>query len=147
MERISIRYVEAPKRKDQRELIRWFCMAFGLESSTDKGIGIEEELLRELAEATYSDKGLSSSKIKLREGVARSTVIYHLNRLMEAGLVTRRGRRYYLRSADMYRSIEEIEYDLTREMKRMLDFAKEFDRVMLAKHSKEQRVLGVSNER
>ncbi len=133
IERISIRVVGVPDKKTTQQLIKWFCMAFGLENESSADQGIEEELLGKFIAAAYSDKGISSSEIKLKNKIARSTVIYHLNRMMEAGLIVKRGRQYYLRATDMYRSIEEIEYDLEREMMRMLDTAKEFDRLMAVK--------------
>ena len=58
------------------------------------------------------------------------TVIYHLNRFIDAGLLVKRGRKYYLRASEMYKAIEEIQYDMEREMKRMLDTAREFDKLM-----------------
>jgi predicted transcriptional regulator len=133
MERISIRVVSVPDKKSTQHLIKWFCLAFGLESDNSSDHGIEEELLGKFITAAYADRGISSSEIKLKNKIARSTVIYHLNRLMDAGLIVKRGRRYYLRATDMYRSIEEIEYDVDREMRRMLDTAREFDRLMAVK--------------
>jgi hypothetical protein len=53
-----------------------------------------------------------------------------LNRFIDAGLLVKRGRKYYLRASEMQKAIEEIEYDISREMQRMLDTAKEFDRLM-----------------
>jgi predicted transcriptional regulator len=136
MERISIRVVSVPDKKSAEQLIKWFCLAFGLETGNSADAGVEEELLKKFIEAAYKDRGISSSEIKLRNHIARSTIIYHLNRLMDAGLLVKKGRKYYLRATDMYRSIEEIEYDLDREMSRMLDTAREFDRIMATKLKK-----------
>ena len=44
--------------------------------------------------------------------------------------MVKRGRKYYLRAPELSRAIEEIEYDIEREMHRMLDMAREFDRMM-----------------
>lgn len=136
MEKISIRSISVPDKKNTKHLIKWFCMAFGLESDNSKDMEVEEELLKKFIEAAYNDMGISSSQITLKTPMARSTVIYHLNRFIVSGLVVKKGRKYYLRATDMYRSIEEIEYDLNREMRRMLDTAKEFDRLMAVKLKK-----------
>lgn len=129
MERIVIKFVERPDFKDQEKMLKWFCDVFGL-SSSDNFDSIEEQILRNFTVAAYKNSGLASSELKLKTDLARSTVIYHLNRFIEAGLLVKRGRKYYLRASEMYKAIEEIEYDINREMQRMLDTAKEFDKLM-----------------
>ncbi len=47
-----------------------------------------------------------------------------MNRFIDAGLLVKRGRKYYLRASEMQKAIEEIEYDINREMQRMLDHGK-----------------------
>ncbi len=130
VERIVIKFVERPDFKDQEKMLKWFCEVFGLSSDNDSFDSIEEQILKNFTEAAYEDKGLASSELKLNTDLARSTVIYHLNRFIEAGLLVKHGRKYYLRASEMYKAIEEIEYDINREMRRMLDTAREFDRLM-----------------
>lgn len=127
MEKIAIRVLEKPDAKDPEKMLAWFVAALGL--SGDKEDSIEEQILRDFAYAAKKEEGISSSELKLDRHVARSTVIYHLNRFMEVGLIVKKGRKYYLRAADMTKVIEELEYDIDREMQRMLDTAKEFDRL------------------
>jgi predicted transcriptional regulator len=134
MEKIEIRALEKPDDKDPKKILMWFVAAFGL-SSDDKD-SIEGHILKDFAYAAKRNEGLSSSELKFDRDVARSTVIYHLNRLMEVGLVVKRGRKYHLRAMDMTKVIEEIEYDISREMQRMLDTAKEFDRLFDARQRK-----------
>lgn len=130
MERIVIRFVERPDFKDSEEMIKWFCEVFGLSGSNGELDSIEEQILRNFVNAAYSNRGLASSELKLDTNLARSTVIYHLNRFIEVGLLVKRGRKYYLRASEMSKAIEEIEYDINREMQRMLDTAKQFDKLM-----------------
>ena len=128
MKSIVIRSVERPSSKKPAELIKWFCYAFGL--SNDEETGIEEQILIRFAYAAKKNLGIPSSAIKIKPEVARSTVIYHLNRLIDSGLIVKKGRKYYLRATEMSKAIEEIEYDLNREMMKMLAAAKEFDKLM-----------------
>jgi predicted transcriptional regulator len=132
MERIEIRFVEMPDSQDPASIIRWFCRVFGLSTEGDS---LEEQIFRNFVEAAYTNKGLASSELKLDTTLSRSTVIYHLNRFIEAGLLVKHGRRYSLRASELSKAIEEIEYDINREMSRMLDTAKEYDRMMLTKAS------------
>ncbi len=138
VERIVIRFVERPDSESQEKILKWFCEVFGLstEGSPDS---LEEQILGNFAKAAYKNEGLSSSELRLNTDLARSTVIYHLNRFIDAGLLVKKGRKYYLRASEMQKAIEEIQYDMEREMQRMLDTAREFDRLMetsMRKHKK-----------
>jgi hypothetical protein len=138
MERIVIKVMEKPDFNDPEKLIRWFCSVLGL-SNEDDSASIGGQILSKFAEAAYFDKGLSSSELKLDTDLARSTVIYHLNRFIESGLLVKKGRKYYLRASVMSKAIEEIEYDIDRELSRMLDTAKAFDKMMLISMKKKRK--------
>ncbi|MGC8648413.1 MAG: winged helix-turn-helix domain-containing protein [Candidatus Micrarchaeia archaeon] len=129
---IVIRSVDKPVReKDNVDvLIKWFCEAFGL-SKEDEKDSIEEKILKKFIYAALKDKGISSGELKFGKPIPRSTIIYHLNRFIDAGLIIKRGRRYYLRSVDMAGVIKELEYDMDREIKRMLDMAEDLNRIIL----------------
>lgn len=129
MNRIVINFYERPDSDEPDELIRWFCRVFGLSSAGEQN-PIGEQILIRFAEAAQNDVGLSSAELDLDTDLAKSTVIYHLNRFIEAGLLVKRGRKYYLRASEMQKAIQEIEYDVERELSRMLDTAKELDRIM-----------------
>ena len=129
MERIAIRVLQKPDDRDPNKMLKWFCAALGL-SSDGRGSSIEEQILKELAYSARLNRGMSSSELKFDRVIARSTVIYHLNRFIDTGVIVKRGRRYYLRANEMSKVIEEIEYDIVKEMQRMLDTAREFDRMM-----------------
>jgi predicted transcriptional regulator len=143
MGRILIQFVERPDSEDPEEMIRWFCHVFGL-AGNDEENSLSEQILRAFIDAAYRDMGLSSSELHLDTELARSTVIYHLNRFIEAGLLVKKGRRYYLRASEMEKAIKEIEYDINREMQRMLDTAKRFDTLM--EHSKRIKAGGSRRE-
>ncbi|MFI5412300.1 MAG: hypothetical protein ACHQX1_00215 [Candidatus Micrarchaeales archaeon] len=129
MGKIVIRDVERPDSKKPDAMIRWFLAVFDLGDGNEAN-GIEAQILGELVRASYKGEGISSAELKLEPPVARSTVIYHLNRLLELGILVKRGRKYFLRATDMSKVMEEIEYDIEREMQRMIDMAREFDKIM-----------------
>ncbi len=128
--RIFIRSIEMPDAKKPDDIIRWFCEVLGIAAEGGDS-DAEGRIFRAFAYAARGSKGISSSDLTLRQGMARSTVIYHINRLIDMGIVTKRGRLYYLRATNLSKMVEELEYDLNREMSRMLDAAQEFDRLML----------------
>jgi predicted transcriptional regulator len=129
MERIVIRFLERPSSNNPDQIIKWFCEVFGL-AGEDETNPIGEQILKNFVQAAQRDSGLSSSELKLDTDLARSTVIYHLNRFIDAGLLVKKGRKYFLRASEMQKAIEEIEYDVSREMQRMMDTAKEFDMLL-----------------
>ncbi|MCL4379106.1 MAG: hypothetical protein M1160_03155 [Candidatus Marsarchaeota archaeon] len=148
MEKIEIRAIEKPDEKDPEKMLRWFVAALGL--SGDEKNSIEEQILRDFAVATREGcEGLSSSELKFDRDVARSTVIYHLNRFIDAGIIVKHGRKYHLRATEMSKVIEELEYDINREMQRMLDMAKEFDRIFYGQlqGQKERKVIALPRTR
>jgi hypothetical protein len=138
MEKIAIRVLEKPDDKDIDKMLKWFCAVLGLSSGDDKD-SIEEQILRKFALSAQQNTGLSSSELKFDKYIARSTVIYHLNRFKDVGVIVKKGRKYYLRANEMSKVIEEIEYDIDREMQRMLDTAKEFDRMVSSMSKKKRR--------
>ncbi len=129
MEQIVIRFIEKPDQNDAESIIRWFCDVFGL-SNQDAENPVEEQILKSFVEAARDGKGLSSSELDLETKLARSTVIYHLNRFRDAGLVVKRGRKYYLRAGEMEKVIQEIGYDLERELRGLIDSSKRLDMMM-----------------
>jgi DNA-binding transcriptional ArsR family regulator len=129
MEQIAIRFIEKPDQNDAEGIIRWYCDVFGL-SNPDAENPIEEQILKSFVEAARDGRGLSSSELDLETKLARSTVIYHLNRFRDAGLIVKRGRKYFLRAAKMEGVIQEIGYDLERELRGLVDNAKRLDMMM-----------------
>lgn len=128
MKFIIIKAVDKPKSDDPDDFIKWFCKVFGLESEFDDKENIEEILLKEFIKAAYYGKGLSSGEISL-SNVPRTTIIYHLNRLIDTGMIVKKGRRYYLRASEFSDVIDEIEYDVNREIMKIKDIADEFERI------------------
>jgi len=134
MVKIEINTVEKPMKKQEEDILKWFCLELGLSSKDDEE-GIETEILKKFIIAAYKNEGITSLKLKemLNYPLARSTIIYHLNRLINAGLIVKKGRYYFLRGMIMSRTIEELEYDLDREFKRMIEAAELLDKIMSKK--------------
>lgn len=129
MEQIVIRFIEKPDQNDAEGIIRWFCDVFGL-SNPEAENPVEKQVLKSFVEAAREGKGLSSSELDLETKLARSTVIYHLNRFRDAGLIVKRGRKYYLRAGEMEKVIQEIGYDLERELRGLIDTSKRLDMML-----------------
>lgn len=119
---IILRSEEKPRRREKEEELAWLCRCFGFE---DGDLG--QRFLLEILKAEQKEKGMRSLALSSKMHVTRGGAVYHLNRLMESGLVVRKGREYELRAPNLEETLEEIEEDLLRMMKRMRGIAKELD--------------------
>ncbi len=88
MGKIVIRDVERPDSNKPDAMIRWFLAVFDLGDGNEPN-SIEAQILGEFIRAGRRGEGISSSELKLKPPVARTTVIYHLNRLMELGILVK----------------------------------------------------------
>jgi predicted transcriptional regulator len=129
--RIVIKTVERASNKTPTGFVKWLCEVLDLGEAGKGAKALDQQILEKLIVASRLNTGITSSEIGKKEGVARSTVIYHLNGLINTGLVTKKGRKYYLRAIDVASTIKEMEYDIDREFSRMHDAAQEFDRMLM----------------
>ncbi len=130
MENITIRSVEKPDYGDPKALLRWFCITFGIIENSAPEDSPEEQILVRFIYAARQNRGLSISDLKIHQKMPRSTFIYHLNRLVDAGVISKKGHTYKLRANDISKVVEEINYDVSREFMRIADTAKELDRLI-----------------
>jgi predicted transcriptional regulator len=123
-EKLVIKPLSRPSNETSDELARWFCKVFDLEEES------EPEMLREIIKKSISGEGVTSLELYKKMKMPRSTVIYHLNRLIGTGLVVRKGRKYFLRSMSLEDTIAELQEDMLREFNRLIEFAEKFDELM-----------------
>lgn len=125
---IAIREVERPIEHNIEKDIEWICECLGLaDNKNDLAAGIFKELLR----ATKEREGITTREIVEKEkpgrNITQGAIVYHLNIFIQRGVVIKQGRRYYLRSSRLDETIDEIEQDMIRRMKKMRELAKHID--------------------
>ncbi len=125
--KVVIRYVRKPAEENAEGLLRLFAMAFNF---CDDGDDKEIYLLKEVIKKSFSDEGVTSKNLTSDLELPRTTIIYHLNRFINSGIVVRRGRKYFLRSEDMASTFEEVQQDMEREFNKLIEYAKKFDKMM-----------------
>ncbi len=123
-EKLVLRPVSKPQNETEDELVRWFCKAFGLEEE------LEPVILKEIISKSISGEGTTSKELYEKIKIPRSTVIYHLNRFIDSGLIVRKGRKYYLRSMSLEETIAELQQDMLREFSKLIEFAEKFDEMI-----------------
>lgn len=121
-----IRQNHAPKQNLNEQLLL-LGESLGLFSLRDKDKSCYR-LFIVLVKALKFKVELTSDELALQTGLSRGTVVHHLNRLMDAGIVTNYKNKYFIN----YNSLEELVEDLRKGINSMLDdvgvLAKKIDR-------------------
>jgi len=117
---LTIQRVRRPVREDPEELMDYLLRSLGF----GRNLEIYREIIKELLE-----RGKGSTEISRRIG-ARTTTIYHINKLIRGGLVVKRGSIYELREPTFERTVREILRDVERVFEDLLEVARELDRLM-----------------
>jgi DNA-binding MarR family transcriptional regulator len=129
-QQIVIRRLERPLEENFEKEVEWLCQCLGLSSEEEKlPVDIFKTLL------THSQKGRPVSSTMLTKGknVTRGAIVYHLNRFIQSGLVVRRGREYTLRDRTLTRTLDEVEEDVLRFLRRMKEIAEKIDEAVCEK--------------
>ena len=119
------------------DLLLIFGQSLGLFGLRDKDKSCYRIFIT-LVKALKVNVELTSDELAAQTGLSRGTVVHHLNRLMEAGIVTNYRNKYYIN----YDSLEDLVKDLKRTVTRMLDdiehVAKEIDKGLDLKNDNDE---------
>lgn len=125
-QRITIVNIRKPAEHNVNQELQWFGTSLGLFNLRDK----DKSCFRLFIELLKSAKGhqtLSSDELAARLELSRGTIIHHINKLMESGLVIHEGNTYILRVENLKSLIEEVEKDIKRACDDLKEVAKEID--------------------
>jgi len=110
-QRITIVRSKRPHEESINDKLQWFGSSLGLFNLRDK----DKSCFRIFIEIIKGrGKLLSSDDLALKLDLSRGTVIHHMNKLMESGIVVVEKNRYSLREKNLYVLMDEIEKDLLR---------------------------------
>ena len=104
----------------------WLGTSLGLFSLRDKDKSCYRVFI-ELLRAAKRNEPLSSDELGERLGLSRGTIIHHINRLIECGIVIHEGRRYLLRVDNLSTLISEMEKDFKRVFEDLKEIAGDID--------------------
>ena len=127
--RITIIQIRKPSQHSLNEELQWLGTSLGLFSERDRDKSCFRIFL-ELLKASKARRLLSSDDIAEQLQLSRGTVVHHLHKLIEAGIVIAEGKRYILRQENLGALIDEIRKDILRTCEDMLKTAKEIDEVL-----------------
>ena len=126
-QKITIIKSRVPVHKDLNEELQFFGNSLGLFSLRDKDKSCFRIFI-ELLKATKKNNPLTSDEIADKLKLSRGTVVHHINRLMESGIVVNQKNRYMLRVDNLEILIEELEKDIKRNLEDLRSIAGDIDK-------------------
>ena len=127
---VTIRRLKKPKTMDLEGSLEWFCECLGL----SKGRDIEKtsiKLLTCFLRHSRKENDISPEIIAKDMGMARSTIVHHLQRYEKAGLVVKTRKGYELRERTLEEVVREIERDVEKELERIREVARKIDEMLM----------------
>lgn len=126
-QRITIITIRKPAQKNINQELQWLGSSLGLFNLRDKDKSCFRVFI-ELVKTAKTNHPLSSDEIAYRLGLSRGTVVHHLHKLLDAGIVVPTERGYILRVNNLQDLIDEVEKDTVRTITDLKKMAREIDR-------------------
>ncbi len=124
--RITVVQIRHPQKSDLNSEIRYLANSLGLIGPRDKDNSCFRIFI-ELLKATRQNIAMSSDELAARTNLSRGTVVHHLGKLMEAGLVVNEQNRYLLRAGNLHAVVEEVQKDIMRSLSNLKNVARDID--------------------
>ena len=124
--KITIVRLRKPSSKDVNQDLQWLSSSLGLFTERDK----EKSCFRifvELIKAARRGQHLTSDQIASRTNLTRATIIHHIAKLTESGLVIHSEGKYLLRVDNLEMLVEEVKRDVLRAFEDLKEIAEELD--------------------
>lgn len=126
-QRITIVKSRRPVDKTINQELQWFGHSLGLFNLRDKDKSCFRVFI-ELLKSAKRKQALSSDELSIRLDLSRGTVIHHINRLIDSGLVVHEKKKYLLRVNNLKELIEEVKRDIDRTCLDLKEVADDIDR-------------------
>jgi len=120
-----VRIRRTPHENINQEL-QWFGNSLGLFNLRDKDSSCFRVFITLVRKAKRNET-ISSDDISDKLNLSRGTVVHHLTKLMNSGLVVREKGGYLLRSNNLSKVIRDIQRDVSAMFNELEDVAKEID--------------------
>lgn len=127
--RITIVSVSKPVRQNINDELQWFGSSLGLFGLRDKDKSCFRIFI-ELLKSTKAKKPMTSDELAHNLHLSRGTVVHHLNKLMEAGIVVNYHNKYLLRVENLGALIEELRKDIKRTVDDLSEIAEDIDKLL-----------------
>jgi len=129
MYRITIVQSPPPKTNNLNDKLQWFGGSLGLFGLRDKDKS-QFRIFIALLKRARRGQPISSDELAIELHLSRGTVIHHINKLIEAGIVVTHENRYFLRVAELTQLVYEMKKDLEESLEVLQDVASEIDALL-----------------
>jgi len=126
-QRITIVNIRKPSKVNINQQLQWFGTSLGLFNLRDKDKSCFRIFI-ELLKAAKRKKPLSSDELAYKLALSRGTIIHHINRLIESGLVVHENNKYMLRVDNLQQLIKEVEKDIKRTCDDLKEIGEDIDK-------------------
>src|SRR3989338_6607732 len=140
-EKLTIIKLRKSSEKNLNSDLQWFSNSLGLFNERDKEKSCFRVFIALIKASRARREGLTSDEIALRSNISRATVIHHLNRLIESGLVIPHNTKYLLRSDNLEDLVDEIKKDMLRALEDIKSMAEDIDEELGLKKGSVRKVI------
>ena len=126
LKQFEVRQLKEPTEKQLDSDIEWVCNSLGFITKRDQD-KTAYEILKALTKSAKQSRGLTSEELSKLVEPTIGSVIYHLKKLMKAGLVVKIDSAYELRMNSLLTTIEEIEKEINTALINIKNIAKDID--------------------
>ncbi len=121
-----IKQLKEPTEKGLDSDIKWVCSSLGFITSRDHD-KTAFKILKALMKSAKKGKGMTSEELTKVVEPTIGSVIYHLKKLMKAGLVVKLDSAYELKMNSLLTTIEEIEKEISTTLDGIKTIAEDID--------------------
>jgi predicted transcriptional regulator len=133
LSQFTVKKLREPVEKQLDEDIEWVCNSLGFLTLRDQD-KTASKILNALIQSAGEGKGLTSEELTQRVEPTIGSVIYHLKKLMKAGLVVKMNSTYELRMNSFFKTIDEIEREIISILRDIKKIAKDIDSTVGLEH-------------
>ena len=127
LRQFTVKKLREPVEKQLERDIEWICTSLGFVTSRDQD-KTAFRILKALIMSAKEGRGLTSEELTEYVEPTIGSVIYHLKKLMKAGLVVKLNSTYELRMNNFQNTIEEVEREIVNTMNDIKKIARDIDR-------------------
>lgn len=126
LQNYTVKKFRLPTQKQVDTDIEWVCNSLGFITKRDQD-KTAYKILKTLIKSAKRKKGMTSEELSQKVDPTIGSVIYHLKKLMRAGLVVKFGSTYELRMESLLSTIEEIKKEVNLTLADIQQVAKDID--------------------
>lgn len=126
-QKVTIVTSRRPHEKTINDELQWFGQSLGLFNIRDRDKS-RFRVFIELLKSAKRRQPLSSDELAERLDLTRGTVVHHITKLMESGIVVYAEKKYLLRVDSLKQLVNEIEKDIERACSDLREVAEDIDK-------------------